>query len=68
MAGMLVAEGGKIIDIIVAGTTEPPKRPSRRFIGSVEEVAARAERRRLEEQARLYEEAARIAATWRSAR
>jgi hypothetical protein len=52
---MLVADGGQIVELIAITKTDPPRRPSRRFIGTVEQVAARAERRRLEEIARYYE-------------
>ncbi len=55
ICGMLVADGGQIVELIAITKTDPPRRPSRRFIGTVEQVAARAERRRLEEIARYYE-------------
>lgn len=53
-------------DIIFLAKGDPPSRPSRKFVGTVEEVRERAERRRIEEQLRLQELTAEMARSWRT--
>lgn len=66
--GMLVDDSGRIGEFMQLAKRDPPKRVSRRFVGTVEEVRARAERRRMEQEIRMQEEVAEIMARVRSRR
>ncbi len=48
VAGVLVASDGRIVEFVQVGRVAAPRRPTRRFVGTPQQVAARAERRRLE--------------------
>lgn len=55
VGGILVADGGRIVEFVVVGRTDPPRRPSRRYLGTVDEVRSRAELAARKRQARLAE-------------
>lgn len=55
VAAMLVDDTGTIREFMLGHKEDPPKRVSRRFIGTVEEVRERAERRRIEREIRIHE-------------
>ncbi len=48
VAGMLVASDGRIVELVQVGRVPAPRRRTRRYVGTPQQVAARAERRRVE--------------------